>query len=78
MPVSPRPPIRHCPLCGLAMISSKSDEKSANFDTFACLNCNTVISLTPRRLVPSRSNERGLGLNSKPDGRHHYFASVLI
>ena len=47
MPASLRPPIRHCPLCGLAMISSKSDEQSAEFDTFSCLNCKTVITLTP-------------------------------
>lgn len=47
MPAPLPPTIRHCPLCGLAMISSKSDEQSAGFDTFSCLNCKTVISLAP-------------------------------
>jgi len=46
MPVQPRPSVRHCPLCGLAMLSSKSDEHNAEFDTFSCLNCKTVISFT--------------------------------
>jgi len=47
MSAQSRPPIRHCPLCGIAMVSSKSDEQSAQFDTFSCLNCKTVISLAP-------------------------------
>jgi hypothetical protein len=28
------------------MLSSKSDEHNAEFDTFSCLNCKTVISFT--------------------------------
>jgi len=47
MPAHPRPPIQHCPLCGIAMLSSKSDEENAQFDTFSCLNCKTTITLAP-------------------------------
>ena len=49
------------------MISSKSDEQSANFDTFSCLNCKTVISLTPPPKGPKPHNERGLGTQFKAD-----------
>ncbi len=38
-----RPAIRHCPVCGIAMQASKSREGLANFDTFECLTCQTVI-----------------------------------
>jgi rubredoxin len=40
---SPRPRIRHCPVCGIAMQASKSREDLADFDTFQCLSCQTVI-----------------------------------
>jgi hypothetical protein len=36
-------PIRHCPVCGIAMQASKSRENLAAFDTFRCLNCDTAI-----------------------------------
>ena len=39
----PRPSIRHCPVCGVAMQASKSRENLTDFDTFECLNCHTVI-----------------------------------
>src|SRR5262249_4714097 len=55
MPVQSRPPIRHCPLCGIAMLSSKSDEQSTQFDTFSCLNCKTTISLAPPPKSPKPS-----------------------
>jgi hypothetical protein len=29
------------------MLGSKSNEKSAEFDTFSCFNCQTVITLAP-------------------------------
>jgi hypothetical protein len=54
MPAALRPPIRHCPLCGLAMLSSKADEQSAEFDTFSCLNCKTIITLSPPPKSPKR------------------------
>ena len=39
-----RPPIRHCPVCGIAMQASKSQKDLAYFDTFECLSCHTVIN----------------------------------
>jgi hypothetical protein len=47
MSSSPRPPIKHCPLCGVAMVGSRSTEGVGQFDTFSCLKCDTVITLTP-------------------------------
>jgi len=45
----PRPPsIRPCPLCGVAMQASKSQESSAEFDTFRCQTCQTTIVEKPR------------------------------
>jgi hypothetical protein len=38
-----RPTIRQCPVCGIAMQASKSLENLAEFDTFECLSCHTVI-----------------------------------
>jgi len=38
------PPIRHCPVCGIAMVASKSREDLAYFDKFECLSCHTVIN----------------------------------
>jgi hypothetical protein len=29
------------------MLGSKSNEQSAQFDTFSCLNCKTTITLAP-------------------------------
>jgi hypothetical protein len=39
----PRPAIRHCPVCGIAMLASKSRDALANFDRFECLTCHTVV-----------------------------------
>ena len=44
-----RPPIRHCPVCGIAMQTSKSQENLTHFDKFECLSCRTVISVTKPR-----------------------------
>jgi hypothetical protein len=35
------------------MLASKSSNDRDDFDTFHCLRCNTVISLTPGHEVPS-------------------------
>jgi len=48
MTASRPPPIRHCPLCGVAMQASKSRENLAEFDTFHCQTCQTTISEKPR------------------------------
>jgi hypothetical protein len=47
------PPIRHCPLCSIAMQASKSDESLPAFDIFRCMNCDSAIRETPSR-PPSR------------------------
>ena len=39
-----RPPIRHCPLCRIAMQAGKSREDMPDFDTFRCLTCQTTIT----------------------------------
>lgn len=44
----PGPPIRACPLCGIAMHASKSQDHLPHFDTFECMTCQTVISLSKR------------------------------
>lgn len=45
----PRPAIRHCPVCGIAMQASKSRQNLADFDTFQCLTCETTISESDSR-----------------------------
>jgi hypothetical protein len=40
-----RPTIRNCPICRIAMVSSRSRPDSAAFDTFQCLSCDTVIRI---------------------------------
>lgn len=50
-----RPPIRHCPICGIAMQASKSQEDLTHFDKFECLSCHTVIRQSKPR---SPSGER--------------------
>jgi len=47
MTLQPRPRIQHCPLCGVAMLASKSNKDSQQFDTFACLRCETTITFAP-------------------------------
>jgi hypothetical protein len=44
----PGPPVRACPLCGIAMQASKSQDHLPHFDTFECMTCRTVISLSKR------------------------------
>jgi len=41
-----RPWIRPCPVCGIAMQASKSQEELTDFDTFRCLNCQSTIQVT--------------------------------
>jgi hypothetical protein len=47
MTSQPRPRIQHCPLCGVAMLGSKSNKDIQQFDTFACLRCETTVTFTP-------------------------------
>jgi C4-type Zn-finger protein len=48
-----RPPIRHCPICGIAMQASKSQENLAYFDKFECLSCHTVITTESKPRPPT-------------------------
>jgi hypothetical protein len=40
-----RPPIMLCPVCGVAMLASKSKQDNPTFDTFRCLRCDSTINL---------------------------------
>jgi len=57
MTASRRRLIRACPLCGVAMQASKSQDDLADADTFQCLTCQTTI--TERRSTPSGDNGPG-------------------
>jgi hypothetical protein len=65
LPASKRAPIRHCPVCGVAMQASKSRDDLTDFDTFECLNCHTVIRESKSR--PPRSG--GLNARKTPSKR---------
>jgi transposase-like protein len=43
MAIPPSPKPRHCPICGVAMQASKSQDNHAEFERFECLSCHTVI-----------------------------------
>lgn len=58
MPSRPRPLIRHCPVCGIAMQASKSGETLAEFDVFECLACPTTISEARTRPKPRDETPR--------------------
>ena len=38
-------PLRHCPVCGLAMVASKAQEGGREVDVFQCLRCGGVIAV---------------------------------
>lgn len=38
-------PLRHCPVCGLAMVASKAQEGGREVDVFQCLRCGSVIEV---------------------------------
>jgi predicted RNA-binding Zn-ribbon protein involved in translation (DUF1610 family) len=44
--------LENCPVCGKAMILSKSQEEVVEFDTFTCPRCEIVVRLAP----PSRES----------------------
>jgi hypothetical protein len=46
-PPPPISPVRHCPVCRIAMLGTKSREDLATFDTYRCLTCDTTISESP-------------------------------
>jgi len=58
MTARPRPSIRHCPVCGIAMQAGKSRENLADFDVFQCLICDTIISQQPTTPKPRDETPR--------------------
>jgi hypothetical protein len=55
MTAPPRRRVQHCPLCGLAMLGSRSKEDIPHFDTFACLTCGTTMTFAPAPKGPEGS-----------------------
>jgi len=47
--------MRHCPVCGIAMLAGKSKDQLPHYDTFKCLTCDTTIVETARP-KPDRSS----------------------
>ena len=54
MPHNARLPVRHCPLCGVAMQGSKSAEHLPKLDRFECLSCGTLVEVPDRRAEKDR------------------------
>jgi hypothetical protein len=47
LPPPPISSVRHCPVCGIAMVGSKSRKDLTKFDTYRCLTCDTTICEPP-------------------------------
>jgi hypothetical protein len=41
----PKPSIRNCPFCRIAMVGSRSKPDKPELDTYHCLHCDTMIHL---------------------------------
>lgn len=41
-----RPRVRHCLICGIAMVGDKSTPARKEPDIFRCLNCHSVVDLS--------------------------------
>jgi hypothetical protein len=55
----PKPTIRNCPFCRIAMVGSRSKSGQADFDTFHCLNCDTLIHLDSSSADREPRRDRG-------------------
>lgn len=44
-----KPEVRHCPVCGTAMVAEKSPGNPEARLRFSCLNCGAVIVLSRHR-----------------------------
>ena len=44
-----KPEVRHCPVCGTAMVAEKSPGNPEGRLRFSCLNCGAVIVLSRHR-----------------------------
>jgi ssDNA-binding Zn-finger/Zn-ribbon topoisomerase 1 len=56
--MAPKPPIRICPVCGVAMLARKSREDGDRYDIFSCLGCGAEIVETPRHPGPGEGGDR--------------------
>ena len=41
------PRIKNCPMCRLAMVGGRTDNKPAEFNHFRCLGCDLTITISP-------------------------------
>ena len=57
MSLRERPTMRHCPVCGIAMQASKSQENLTYFDKFECLSCHTVITTEAKPRPPGSEDK---------------------
>jgi len=48
MAIPTRAPLQTCPICKIAMVAAKSADDLADFDTFSCLQCGSVVELSSR------------------------------
>ncbi len=55
--MSERPPLRHCPVCGIAMQAAKTRVELDHFDRFECLSCQTVINAAAPKRPPRRDDD---------------------
>jgi len=44
---SPQQPPKACPVCGIAMVASHSDDGRTEHDVFTCYHCDFVLRLSP-------------------------------
>jgi len=48
----PRP--KHCPICGVAMLASRSAQGGGRPDRFECLSCDLVINYSNPGVIPPK------------------------
>jgi hypothetical protein len=53
MSAKPQPPLKNCPVCGIAMLASRSGDSLSHFDTFNCPSCRAIVSYVSRQSDPS-------------------------
>jgi hypothetical protein len=71
----PYPVIQHCPVCGVAMMGSKSKEDRPRDDVYSCLRCETVVSLAHPSKNPGPKNPNPKNQTKNPDQPRRAFRS---